>query len=41
MNDKITIEITCNCETCEKLREAELFSESIADILGLDSADKN
>jgi len=37
--DKITIQIKCSSETCEKLRERGLFFDTIAEALGLDRDD--
>jgi len=37
--DKITIQIKCSSETCEKLRKEGLFFETIAEVLDIDSDD--
>ena len=37
--DKITIQIKCSSETCEKLREDGLFFETIANVLDIDRDD--
>ena len=37
--DKITIQIKCSSENCEKLREEGLFFETIAEALDIDHDD--
>lgn len=37
--DKITIQIKCSSETCEKLRKEGLFFETIAEALDIDRDD--
>ena len=37
--DKITIQIRCSSETCEKLREHGLFFDTIAEALNVDRND--
>jgi len=37
--DKITIQIKCSSEICEKLREDGLFFETIAEVLNIDRDD--
>ena len=37
--DKITIQIKCSSETCEKLREQGLFFDTIAEALDIDRND--
>lgn len=37
--DKITIQIKCSSETCEKLREQGLFFDTIAEALDINSDD--
>ncbi|MCG2697587.1 hypothetical protein L6307_00605 [Candidatus Parcubacteria bacterium] len=37
--DKITIQIKCSSEACEKLREEGLFFETIAESLDIDRDD--
>jgi len=37
--DKITIQIKCSSETCEKLRKEGLFFETIAETLEIDRDD--
>ena len=34
--DKITIQIKCSSETCEKLRKQGLFFDTIAEVLDID-----
>lgn len=37
--DKITIQIKCSSETCEKLRKQGLFFDTIAEALDIDRDD--
>lgn len=37
--DKITIQIKCSSETCEKLRKEGLFFDTIAEALDIDRDD--
>lgn len=37
--DKITIQIKCSSETCEKLREKGLFFDAIAEALNISRDD--